>query len=165
MFQSPRSRCRPCWLLAFVAVLGLVPMARAEAPLKARPNVLFIAADDLNTRLGCYGASYVKTPNVDRLAARGVQFDRAYCQYPVCNASRTSLLSGLYPDKTKVFGNNQDPRSKLPDAVLLPELFKQDGYFIAAMGKIAHGKFAMAVKWDLFDDPKGGEGEDDEEGA
>src|SRR4051794_20741457 len=142
MFQSPRSRCRPCWLLAFVAVLGLVPMARAEAPAKPRLNVLFIAVDDLNTRLGCYGASYVKTPNVDRLAARGVRFDRAYCQYPVCNASRTSVLSGLYPDTTKVFGNNQDPREKLPDAVLLPELFKKDGYFTAGRGGKAGGGLA-----------------------
>jgi uncharacterized sulfatase len=145
-------------LMALLAPLAS-PTARGDGP--ARPNILFIAVDDLNTRLGCYGASYVKTPNADRLAARGVRFDRAFCQYPVCNASRTSVLSGRYPDATKVFGNNQDPRQALPDAVLLPELFKQNGYFTAGIGKVAHGRFINAVTWDVADDPKGGDDEDE----
>src|SRR4051794_27373818 len=108
-----RWKNRPAWpgLLGLI-FLNLVASARAEAPASSKPklNVLFIAVDDLNTRLGCYGAPYVKTPNVDRLAARGVRFDRAYCQYPVCNGSRTSVLSGLYPDTTRITGNTQDPR-------------------------------------------------------
>jgi iduronate 2-sulfatase len=163
MKVSPEGEKRSRWAPLFAALLGLAAAsgARAEAPAKGRLNVLFIAADDLNVRLGCYGAPYVKTPNVDRLAARGVRFDRAFCQYPVCNGSRTSLLSGLYPETTRVYANNQDPRETLPDAVFLPEMFKQNGYFIAAMGKIAHGSFPDAVKWDVFENPRGG-GDDDE---
>lgn len=129
-----------------------------------RPNVLFISADDLNTKLGCYGAQHVKTPNLDRLAAMGVRFDRAFCQYPVCNASRSSVLSGLYPETTRVFANNQDPRATLKTAVLLPEMFKANGYFIGGAGKVAHGRFANAVKWEAFDNPAGGD-DDDEGGA
>jgi iduronate 2-sulfatase len=158
-----RARFRRTWILALIALLGQGHWALAEAPTKARLNVLFIAADDLNTRLGCYGAPYVKTPNVDRLAARGVRFDRAFYQYPVCNGSRTSILSGLYPDTTQIFGNAQDPRQKLPDAVLLPELFKQNGYFTAGFGKIAHGAFPNMVKWDLGGEARGGR--DDDEGG
>ena len=161
MSVVPKSSFRPAWLVAFAVLAGVVSPVRAETPGKPRLNVLFIAADDLNTRLGCYGASYLKTPNVDRLAARGVRFDRAFCQYPVCNASRTSVLSGLYPDTTQVFTNGLDPRQKLPDAVLLPELFKQNGYFTAGFGKIAHGGFPNMVKWDLAGEARGG-GADDE---
>src|SRR4051812_28411776 len=166
MKAEPTRRIIPTiWLSALVTLLGPVGSSQAEPPAssKSRLNVLFIAVDDLNVRLGCYGAPYVKTPNVDRLAARGVRFDRAFCQYPVCNGSRTSLLSGLYPETTRVFSNNQDPRETLPDAVFLPEMFKQNGYFIAAMGKIAHGSFPKAVKWDVFENPRGG-GVDDDEG-
>jgi len=94
-----------------------------------------------------------------------VRFDRAFCQYPVCNASRTSVLSGLYPETTQVFGNTQDPREMLRSAVLLPEMFKANGYFIGGAGKIAHGRFTSAVKWDVFANPSGGDDEDEEGGA
>lgn len=112
-------------------------------------NVLFIAVDDLNNRIGCYGDPLVKTPNIDRLATRGVRFDRAYCQYPLCNPSRTSLLSGLRPDTTQIFDNRTHPRSTLQDTVFLPEYFRQHDYFTGRVGKIAHGLFEDAVKWDL----------------
>lgn len=116
---------------------------------RGKLNVLLIAVDDLNTRLGCYGDPVVKTPNIDRLAKRGIRFDRAYCNYPVCNASRTSLLSGFRPDKTKILDNRTPPRTVLKDAVFLPEYFHQHGYFTARVGKIAHGAFEDAVSWDV----------------
>ena len=123
------------------------------APLVAQPgrnvNVLFIAVDDLNNRLGCYGDPVVKSPNIDRLAARGVRFDQAYCQYPLCNPSRTSLLSGRRPDTTRILDNRTPPRTHLGDIVFLPEYFRQHGYFTARVGKIAHGLFEDSVAWDV----------------
>ena len=120
-------------------------------------NVLFLVVDDLNLTLGCYGHPIVKSPNIDRLASRGVRFDRAYCQFTVCNPSRTSFLTGLRPDSTGVFDNNTPFRSKLPDAVTLPQLFRNHGYFTARAGKIFHaGKNTDDPKaWDLTSDPRG----------
>jgi len=115
----------------------------------SRRNVLLIAVDDLNNRIGCYGDPVVKTPNIDRLARQGVRFDRSYCNYPLCNPSRTSLLSGMRPDRTKILDNGTPPRTHLGDAVFLPEYFKQQGYFTGRVGKIAHGRFEDAVKWDV----------------
>lgn len=122
----------------------------------SKKNVLFIAVDDLNTCLGCYGHPVVKSPNIDRLAARGMRFDRAYCQYPLCNPSRTSFLSGRRPDTTRIFDNTTPPRTHLGNVVFLPEYFRQHGYFTARVGKIAHGTFADAVSWDISEEPRGG---------
>src|SRR5678809_1043072 len=91
------------WLSFIMPLLIAVAQSHAaESKPGVHPNVLFIVCDDLNTHLGCYGDPLVKSPNVDRLAQRGVRFDRAYAQYPVCNPSRTSFLSGLHPDTTGV---------------------------------------------------------------
>ena len=115
-------------LLAFLAICLSAPVSIA-AP---RPNVLFIIADDLNRSLPCYGQPVVQTPNVDRLAARAVRFDRAYCQYPVCSPSRVSFLSGRRPEQTRMFGNEGASRTpSLQDAAFLPEYFRQQGYFTA----------------------------------
>ncbi len=103
-----------------------------------RPSVLLIAVDDLRDTLGCYGNPVVKTPHIDRLAARGVLFKRAYVQYPVCNPSRSSFLTGLRPDQTGVTDNKTLLRDRLPDVVTLPQLLKNDGWHAAAFGKIFH---------------------------
>jgi len=127
----------------------------SAAPEKRR-NVLFIAVDDLNHSLGCYGHRVARTPNIDRLAASGMRFDRAYCQYPVCNPSRSSLLSGLRPDSTGIFNNTTPFRSRLPDIVTLPQLFREAGYFTARLGKIFHsaGEFDDPKAWDTMSDPR-----------
>ncbi|HEX2477533.1 MAG TPA: sulfatase [Lacipirellulaceae bacterium] len=116
-----------------------------------RLNVLFIVSDDLNNSLGCYGNPVVKSPNIDRLAARGMRFDHAYCNYPVCNPSRTSFLSGRRPDTTGVLDNATPPRSHLKDAVFLPEFFRQHEYRTIKVGKIFHtgDEFEDPRSWDV----------------
>jgi len=117
------------------------------AGVKQPPNVLFIPVDDLSVRLGAYGHPIVKSPNIDRLSSRGVLFERAYCQYPLCNPCRSSLLTGLRPETTGVLSNNTPLREKLPDVITLPQYFKQHGYETIAVGKIFHGKFPDPQSW------------------
>jgi uncharacterized sulfatase len=116
-------------------------------------NVLFIATDDLSARLGCYGASAVKTPNLDRLAQSGVLFNNAYCQFPLCCPSRTSLMTGLAPDTTRIWGNNEHFRSTMPDAVTIPQAFQKNGYFVARAGKIYHYNNPSEIGTPGLDDP------------
>src|SRR5947208_3386565 len=92
-------------LCLFTLAAFSLPAANSPAADGAKRNVLMIISDDLNTRLGCYGDPTVKSPNVDRIAARGVRFERAYCQYPLCCPSRSSFMTGMRPDTTRVYGN------------------------------------------------------------
>ena len=103
-----------------------------------RLNVLFIAVDDMNTDLGSYGSTVALTPNIDRLARRGLLFRRAYAQQAVCNPSRASLMTGLRPDTLRVWDLRTHFRDTRPDAVTLPQLFKAHGYFTQGIGKIFH---------------------------
>lgn len=131
---------------------------------KDRPNVLFIAADDLNTSLGCYGNVIAKTPHLDRLAASGVCFERAYHQIPLCNPARASVMTGLRPDHTEVYDLERHFRESLPEVVTLPQRFAAAGYFTARVGKIFHydvpadigtNGFDDAPSWQLTVNPKG----------
>jgi arylsulfatase A-like enzyme len=117
-------------------IAGLAAAAFA-APAR-RPNVLFIAVDDLRPDLGCYGDARMRTPNLDALAARGLLFERAYCQVAVCNPSRVSLLAGARPDTTRVLDNQHFLRDVLPDVVTLPQHFKNHGWTAISLGKIYH---------------------------
>ena len=110
---------------------------------KKQPNVLFIICDDLNTHVTPSGYEPIKTPALDKLASEGMNFGRAYCQYPVCGPSRASLLSGLYPQSTGVLSNTADIRQTRPGTSSLPQQFKEAGYWTAAVGKVFHN-----VKYD-----------------
>lgn len=109
--------------------------------------MIVIASDDLRPTLGCYGNNIVKTPNIDKLASRGVKFDRAYTQYPLCNPSRTSLLTGRYPTQTGVMDNELYFRALHPEFVSLPQHFKANGYVTLRSGKIFHGGIDDTDAW------------------
>ena len=124
---------RSRWAGIAAALLGAVALHAAD-----RPNILFIAVDDLRPELGCYGAAHIKSPNIDRLATRSVRFERAYCQYAICGPSRASLMTGLRPDTLKIEDIDTFFRNTVPDVVTLPQYFKQNGYTALYYGKVFH---------------------------
>ena len=142
-------------LMAFGLGTAVTSRATASAA-SAERNVLFLAIDDLRPELGCYGNRLVSSPNLDRLAERSMVFERAYCQAPVCGPSRASLLTGLRPDTTRVWGNKTHFRETLPDIVTLPQRFKQEGYHSESIGKVLHGRKADPPSWSVPEWPAGG---------
>ncbi len=125
----------------------LLAATLASAAAAKKPNILFFAVDDLRPEIACFGASHIKSPNLDRMAARGTAFLNAHCQQAVCSPSRSSLMTGLRPDSTKVWDLETHFRSAAPDVVTLPQHFIKHGYHAVSMGKIYHGGFDDKPSW------------------
>ena len=137
----------------FLVIIGITSCFQKPQNMEPeQPNILFIIADDLGTRLGCYGDAMAITPNIDKLAEKGVTFANAYCQLPTCGPSRASMLSGLYPWKTGIINNRIELRDKLPEIVTLPQLLQQNNYFTARAGKVFHLNIPNGIGTDGGDD-------------
>ena len=162
--------------ISLVTCLLLAACLNGGASEQAKLNVLFLIADDLNCSLRCYGHPQVQSPSIDRLAERGLRFEHAYCQFPLCSPSRSSFLTGRRPNATRILSNpgsgrfstdyKQGPhfREFIPDTVTLPQLFRKHGYVAARVGKLYHygvpgqiGTSGMddAVSWDNVVNPAG----------
>lgn len=141
------------WLACLCAAAGWFGLASPASAAVPRKNVLFLIADDLNNLLGCYGDPRAKTPNLDRLAARGVRFDRAYCAFPLCGPSRNAMLTGLYPNSTGILTNSLIFRQTIPDQISLSQAFRHAGYFAGRIGKMYHYNVPNSIGTDGHDDP------------
>lgn len=141
-----------------IVAIFLISLCHAQAwggdmETSRRPNILFISVDDLACTLGCYGDVVAQTPHIDRLAATGVRFERAYNQLPLCNPTRASLMTGLRPDQIKVYDLERHFRDELPDVVTLPQAFQKAGYHAARVGKIYHYNVPASIGTNGLDDP------------
>jgi arylsulfatase A-like enzyme len=141
-----------CLVLLVVQHEATCVRAEATEPGELPTNVLFISVDDLRCEMGCWGNSYMVTPNLDRLASRGVRFTRAYCQQALCHPSRNSVLSGLRPDALRQ-ATASFYRQARPDVVSLPQCFKNEGYFTRSLGKILHHNGLGEDRREPQDDP------------
>ncbi|NDV61576.1 sulfatase [Puniceicoccales bacterium CK1056] len=144
----------PTRFLSLIFLSGFVFLIPVSAEEKAPLNVLLIMVDDLRPELSCYGVGEVVSPNIDRLASRGMRFNNAYAQYPVCNPSRASLLTGWRPNEVGIVTNNIPLRKVWPDVVTLPQIFRENGYFTAGFGKIFHLGLNADQEVTFFEDPQ-----------
>lgn len=134
-------------ILLSLSLAGLFSCTKkTETPEK--PNVLFIAVDDLRPELNCYGNNLIRSPNIDRLAESGTLFNRAYCNVPVCGASRASLLTGTRPTRYRFLDYDTWTDEDLPDVVTLPQHFRNNGYHTISLGKIFHHQYDRRESWD-----------------
>jgi len=136
-------------VLLSLIVLGLQWNAIAQTNPQGAKNVLLIVSDDLNDNLSCYGHPIVKTPHIDRLAKMGVKFDNAQAQFTTCNPSRTSFMSGLYPNATGIVSNAINSWETMGHWTMMQECFKNGGYFTARCNKIFHNKNTTYYPWDI----------------
>ncbi len=135
--------------LALLLFAGVVDRVHAAE----KPNVLFLICDDLNCDLGCYGHAQVQSPAIDALAERGVRFERAYCQYPLCGPTRASFMTSLYPDQTLIHQNAIHLRERLPNVKSMAEFFREHGYYASRIGKIYHYNVPKHIGTGGHDDP------------
>jgi uncharacterized sulfatase len=140
-------------MVRFFSAVFLILGLNASGVADEKPNILFISVDDLAASLNCYGDLVAKTPHIDRLASTGVRFDRAYNQLPLCNPTRASVMTGLRPDRIKVYDLDRHFRDEVPDTVTLSQQFMKAGYFAARVGKIYHYNVPASIGTDGFDDP------------
>jgi arylsulfatase A-like enzyme len=158
-----RLNLRSRWSSRFSVHFGLLSfliacLATGRAAEALKPNILFIAVDDLNHWVGFMGRNpQTRTPNIDKLAARGVAFTRAYCAAPVCNPSRTAIMSGMRPSTTGVYDNGDDWRKVIPPKQTLPGVLRTNGYYVAGAGKIYHGGFDRREEWEEYMKGAGGD--------
>ena len=134
------------WVVDTLIVLMVMPTLAASA-VDTKPNVLFIAVDDLRPELGCYGNDAIKSPRIDALAKQGTVFLQAYCQQAVCNPSRASIMTGLRPDSLRVWDLRTDFRKTTPNAVTIPQHFGRYGYRTVCIGKIFHNTIPDPQSW------------------
>ncbi len=160
--NSMRVLSKTLALLLIVAATSFAAGTTAAAAEPGKLNVVLMFADDLNCDMHCYGHPHVKTPNLDRLAARGVLFQHAYCQFPLCSPSRSSFMTGRRPNTTRVHRNpggegqrQTSPhfREAIPDTVTMPQLFRNNGYYAARVGKLYHYGVPGQIGTNGFDDP------------
>lgn len=155
MLQAPsivKSVCSTvcCHALMVMSLVCVVPTLNASQAAQQRPNILFIAIDDLNDWIGCLGGHpQTITPNLDRLAASGVLFSNAHCPGAACNPSRSAIMTGRSPHRSGLYENGQKMREVMPDAELLPQHFRSNGYWAAGSGKLLH-YFIDARSWDKY---------------
>ncbi|MFC7337872.1 sulfatase [Haloferula chungangensis] len=154
-------------ILRLLALITVFLATRAGG----KTNALFIICDDLNCHLACYGHPQVKTPNIDRLAERGLRFENAFCQFPVCGPSRASFMTGLYPDQTGILANKILLRDRLPTVLSLSQMFRNHGWHATRIGKIYHYGVPSDIgtaghddpaSWDDTFNPRGRDKDDEE---
>jgi arylsulfatase A-like enzyme len=144
--MTEKNRMMKTTCVIMFAVIGTTSIVPAAAKVE-KPNVLFLIADDLNTALSGFGHRQCRTPNLDRLAERGVKFENMHCQYPVCGASRASIMSGLYPYSNLTLGNAGTLRGSMPNVVTLSQTFRKNGYYAGRISKIYH----MRIPFEIID--------------